>query len=139
MTKERGDIWLVIAQFAILLGIAGLVENTLIRIGLCFAVGLLLVQRALGVQAAGGGQPEVTPSPERRHDPLVRDAVTELLTQIREFYTTCHLMQLQEISPAEATERATKTERGLNQLLAEVVQASRGQAGPAPAPVQPGP
>lgn len=123
MTKERGDVSLVIAQFAILLGIAALVENTLIRIALCFAVGLLLVQRALGVQAAG--QPEITP--ERRHDSVVRDAVTELLTQIREFYTTCHLMQLQKISPVEATERATKTERGLNQLLAEVVRASRGE------------
>jgi hypothetical protein len=135
MTKERGDVSLVIAQFAILLGIAALVENALIRIGLCFAVGLLLVQRALGVQAAG--QPEVTP--ERRHDPLVRDAVTELLTRIREFYTTCHLMQLQEISPVEATERTTKTERDLNQLLAEVVRESRGQAGPAPATGHQGP
>jgi len=135
MTNEKGDTWLVIAQFAILLGIAALVENTLIRIGLCFAVGLLLVQRALGVQAAG--QPEV--APERRHDALVRDAVTELLTRIREFYTTCHLMQLQQISPVEATERATKTERDLNQLLAEVVRASRGQAGPAPAAGHQGP
>jgi hypothetical protein len=135
MTKERGDVSLVIAQFAILLGIAALVENTLIRIGLCFAVGLLLVQRALGIQA--GGQAEATP--ERRRDPLVRDAVTDLLTQIREFYTTCHLMQVQQISPAEATERATRTERGLNQLLAEVVRASREQAGPTPAGVQSGP
>jgi hypothetical protein len=36
-------------------------------------------------------------------------------------------MQLQQISPVEATERATKTERELNHLLAEIVRASRAE------------
>ncbi|HEV8265417.1 MAG TPA: hypothetical protein VGQ06_10725 [Gemmatimonadales bacterium] len=131
MAQDSRVVSLVLAQFALLLGIAALVDNTLIRTGLDFAVGLLLVQRALGHQPAS--QAEVTD--ERRHDPFVRNAVTELLTRIREFYTTCHLMQLQQISPVEATERATKMERNLNHLLAEVVRASRGETGPAPAPI----
>ena len=125
MKLPTGDVGLVSVQFALLLGIVAFVDTPLIRVGLAFVVGLLLVQRAVGVPAA------TSPSAsDRRHDPLARDAVSRLLERVREFYTTCHLARSAQITPSEAMERTNKIERNLNQLLAEVVRASRGEALP---------
>ena len=125
MNTDKRDVVMVIAQFALLLGAVAFVDRGLVRTGLVFVIGLLLVQRALGVGAqksegeAGAGQ---------RQDSVMRDAVSRLLVKIREFYTACHLLQSEQISPAEARQRTSKVEKDLNKLLAEDVRYSRGEA-----------
>lgn len=126
MKTDKGEVALVVVQFTLLLAIVTFVDHTLVRLGLGFVVGLLLVQRALGLQPASGA----TTSSERREDPVARDAVSRLLLRIREFHAACHLVGSAQISPAEATERTKKIEKDVNSLLAEVVRASRGEAPP---------
>ena len=127
MNNDKRDVAMVIAQFALLLGAVAFVDRGLVRTGLVFVIGLLLVQRALGLGApkregeARGGQ---------REDSVMRDAVSQLLVKIREFYTACHLLQSEQISPAEAKERTSRIEKDLNKLLAEVTQTSSAGALP---------
>lgn len=128
MNTDQRDVAMVIAQFVLLLAAVAFVDGGLVRTGLVFVVGLLLVQRALGV---GGPKRAGTAYAEQREDAAMRDAVSRLLGKIREFYTACHLLQSEQISPAEAKQRTSKVEKDLNQLLAEVVQRSRGEAVPA--------
>jgi hypothetical protein len=125
MNTERRDVVMVIAQFALLLGVVAFVDLGLVRTGLVFVIGLLLVQRALGV---GAPQREGEARAELREDSVMRDAVSRLLVKIREFYAACHLLQSEQISPAEARQRISTVEKDLNKLLAEVVRSSRGEA-----------
>jgi hypothetical protein len=127
MNADKRDVAMVIAQFALLLGAVAFVDRGLVRTGLVFIIGLLLVQRALGV---GAPKREGEAGAEQREDSVMRDAVSRLLVKIREFYTTCHLLQSEQISPAEARQRTSKVEKELNTLLAEVVRSSRGEAVP---------
>ncbi len=126
MKPDKGDVALVVVQFTLLLAIVTFVDNALIRLGMGFVVGLLLLQRAVGLQPASG----TATSSERREDAVTRGAVSRVLLRIREFYAACHLVSSAQISPAEATERTKKIEKDLNSLLAEVVRASRGEALP---------
>lgn len=127
MNTEKREVAMVIAQFALLLGAVAFVDRGLVRTGLVFVIGLLLVQRALGVGAPQrAGEARV----EQREDSLMRDAVSRLLVAIREFYAACHLLQSEQISPAEARLRTSMVEKDLNTLLAEVVRSTRGEAVP---------
>jgi len=127
MNTDKRDVAMVIAQFALLLGAVAFVDRGLVRTGLVFVIGLLLVQRALG-RAAPKREGEARTG--QREDSVMRDAVSQLLVTIREFYTACHLLQSEQISPAEARQRASKVEKDLNKLLAEVVRCSREEAVP---------
>lgn len=123
MATDKGDAPLVIAQLVVLLGIVAVVDQPLVRTGLAFAVGLLLVQRALGLT----GPPRDSQVGDRRSDEATRDAVLRLLARIREFYAACHLLRLEQISPTEARERTSKIEKELDKLLGEVMATSRGE------------
>ena len=125
MNTDKRDFVMVIAQFALLLGAVAFVDQGLVRTGLVFVIGLLLVQRALGVGAA---KREGEGLEGQRQDHVMRDGVARLLVKIREFYTACHLLHSEQISPAEARQRTSKVEKDLNKLLAEVVRCSRGEA-----------
>ena len=125
MNPDKQDVAMVIAQFALLLGAVAFVDRSLVRTGLVFVIGLLLVQRALGV---GAPKREGEGAAGERQDHVMRDAVLRLLVKIREFYTACHLLHSEQISPAEARQRTSRVEKDLNKLLAEVVRYSRGEA-----------
>ncbi len=127
MNTDKRDVAMVIAQFALLLGAVTFVDQPLVRMGLGFVIGLLLVQRALGLAAPKHAGEAL---PDRRQDHAVRDAVSRLLVKIREFYSACHLFQSGQISPAEAKERTSRIEKDLNKLLAEVTQTSSAGALP---------
>ena len=126
MTALKQDSWLVYLQFAILLGIVALADRPLIRVALAFVVGLLLVQRAVG--ALGGGGPAA--SQDRRQDPEVRDAVSQLLERVRDFYATCHLARSGQIPTDEAMARTKKIDKDLNALLEGFIRVSRGEPMP---------
>ncbi len=125
MNTDKRDVAMVIAQFALVLGTVAFVDQALVRTGLVFVIGLLLVQRALGL---GAPKREGEGLAGQRQDHVMRDAVSGLLVKIREFYTACHLLQSEQISPAQARQRASMVEKDLNKLLAEVVRCSRGEA-----------
>ena len=126
MTAPKQDAWLVYLQFAILLGIVALADRPLIRVGLAFVVGLMLVQRAVG--APQGGTPGVTD--DRRRDPATRDSVSRLLERVREFYAAYSLARSGQITGEEAMERTKKIERELNLLLDDLIRTSRGEPMP---------
>jgi divalent metal cation (Fe/Co/Zn/Cd) transporter len=127
MRPDKSDVALVVTQFVLLLGVVAFVDRPLVRVGLGFVIGLLLLQRALGLTAP---KDEVDRLSDRRQDQTTRDGISRLLVKIREFYTACHLVQSDQISPAEARERTARIERELNQLLAEVVQTSQAEVPP---------
>ncbi len=127
MRPDKSDVALVVTQFLLLLGVVAFVDRPVVRVGLGFVIGLLLLQRALGLTAPTR---EVDRPSDRRHDHTTRDGIARLLVKIREFYTACHLVQSEQITPAEATERTARIERELNQLLAEVVQTSQAEVPP---------
>ncbi len=124
MNQDKRTVGLVVVEFALLLGIAAFVNPMLIRVGLGFVVGLLLVQRALGLTP----RPQAAPQLDRRQDFVSRERVALLLGRMREYYTACHLLRSGQISSESAAERVKKIERELNRLLADVMRVSRGEA-----------
>lgn len=127
MRGDKSDVTLVVTQFVLLLGVVAFVDQPLVRVGLGFVIGLLLLQRALGLTASKHEGDRLS---DGRQDHTTRDGISRLLEKIREFYTVCHLLQSEQISPAEARERTARIERELNQLLAEVVRTSQAEALP---------
>src|SRR5438132_14145985 len=119
MNTDKRDVAMVIAQFALLLGAVAFVDRGLVRTGLVFVIGLLLVQRALGRAAP---KREGAARTAQREDSVMRDAVSQLLAKMREFYTDCHLLHCDAISPADARQRAAKVEKDLDKLLAQVLR-----------------
>lgn len=107
-----------------------LVEEPLIRAGLAFVPAMLLAQRALSATSPhdqGGGQGGEGQG-ERRTDGVSRSQLDQFLKQVREFYSTCHLLGAGTIDSAEALQRTAQTERELNQLMAAVLSTTREKA-----------
>lgn len=127
MTAPKQDAWLVYLQFAILLGIVALADRSLIRVGLAFVVGLMLVQRAVGAPPGGAPRGGGGATDDRRRDPATRDSVSRLLERVREFYAAYSLARSGQITGEEAMERTKKIERELNLLLDDVIRTSRGE------------
>jgi len=126
VSAPQRETWIIYAQFVVLLAVVAIADVMLIRIGLTAAVGLLLVQRAVGARAAADAA-----FAQRRHDPITREAVGQLLERIREFYAACHLAGSGQMLPPEAVARTTAIEKDLNALLDKVIRVSRGEALPA--------
>lgn len=127
MTASQKDTSLIYAQFAVLLAIVAVVDALLIRVGLTLVVGLLLVQRAVRAPASAD------PFLQRRNDPVTREAVSDLLSRIRDFYAACHVAGATQVAPDKAMAQADEIERDLTDLLERVVRASRGTPVPAEA------
>lgn len=122
MNASQQDRWLVYAQLAVLLTIVGVVDDVLIRVALSLVVGLLLVQRAIRARVEAA-----SPFHQRRHDPATREAVGRLLARIREYHAVCHRAGTGQVQGHEVAARTTEIERNLNELLDEVLRASRGE------------
>jgi hypothetical protein len=65
---------------------------------------------------------------DRRKDDRTRQHVDQLLKEFREFYSTCHLISVEEISMDAAKERAAAIELRLNRLLAQVIEDAQERA-----------
>ncbi len=118
-----GKILILIEVVALLL-ITALIDEALMRVALSVAPGLLLAQRAL--EAADASEaPTRSGLEDRRHDPVVRNYVDELLSHVRQFYSACHLLSSGQISDDTAKQRIVEIEGDLNQLLADVMKATR--------------
>ncbi len=118
-----GKILILIEVVALLL-ITALIDEALMRVALSVAPGLLLAQRALEAPDASEGNTR-SGFEDRRHDGVVRNYVDELLSHVRQFYSACHLLSSGQISDDTAKQRIVEIEGDLNQLLADVMNATR--------------
>jgi hypothetical protein len=126
--QTRGTIFF---EVALLTAVVILVEEPVIRAGLAFVPALLLAQRALSSSTSGGdgdssGQGA---GAERREDGIARGHLDQFLKQFRDFYSTCHLLGAGTIDPEEALHRTSRTEAELNKLMADVLAATKQNAG----------
>ena len=58
---------------------------------------------------------------ERRTDFAVREHVKSLLTLIRDFYTTCHMVSVGQLEPSKAKAKAKSVEAQLNDMMSEIL------------------
>jgi hypothetical protein len=70
-----------------------------------------------------------TDGSDRRTNDRVRAKVAELLTLIRDFYTTCHMVAVGQLEPSKAKAKAADVERRLNQMMAEMLEEAEGGPG----------
>jgi len=106
-----------------------LVDERWLRTAVAVLPALMLAQKAMG---AGKREPEVPAKPtDRRTDEEIRGYIDRLLKHFREFYTTCHLMGANVLTPEAAEERVAKMELDLNKFLAEVTEVAKARAKPA--------
>lgn len=123
METQRSHLDLILI-LVLLAGAVLLVDDRWLRAAVTIVPALLLMQRASSPTSGEAAGAAGTPTPDRRTDADVRAHVDELLKQIREFYSTCHLMASGQLAPELAKERASITERALNSLLAKVSEGS---------------
>lgn len=65
----------------------------------------------------------VEPSPEedRRQDATIRRHVRQLLELIRDFYSTCHMVAVGQLSAAKAKDKARDVEEKLDTMMQEML------------------
>lgn len=66
--------------------------------------------------------PPMSNQEERRSDFTVREHVRTLLTLIREFYTTCHMVSVGQLEPAKAKAKAKSVEEQLTGMMNEILE-----------------
>ncbi len=59
---------------------------------------------------------------ERRSDPVLRRQILELLSLIREFYTTCHMVAVGQLEPAKAKAKARAVEEKLRHMMNQTLE-----------------
>ncbi len=118
---------LVLIEVVSLVLITALIDEALMRVALSVAPGLLLAQRALEAPDASEGNTR-SGFEDRRHDPVIRNYVDELLNLVRQFHTACHLLRSGQITYERATERTGEIEGGLNRMLADIMKAAKQEA-----------
>lgn len=62
------------------------------------------------------------PGEERRTDLDVREQIRQLLSLIREFYTTCHMVAVGQLEPSKAKAKAQDVEEKLNAMTARMLE-----------------
>jgi len=123
-TNDKPTIFFMLAvmAFAIVL-----VDDRWVRVGLGLLPALLLAQRALMGSGVGPASEADATSPEdRRSDTGVREQIQDLLSLIREFYTTCHMVAVGQLEPAKAKAKAQVVEGKLNAMMASMLDTLEG-------------
>lgn len=64
----------------------------------------------------------VPPEEERRSDVVVRRHIKQLLELIRDFYSTCHMVAVGQLSPAKAKSKARDVEEKLNEMMKNMLE-----------------
>lgn len=123
---NREGLWLIIVELFVLLALVALVDQVVMRVGLTFAVAMLLVQRALETTP-----PEAAPPVDHRSDVSTRQQVDQLLGKVREFYAACHLARSQQITEQSALDKIESIEKELLDTLSRLTKASRAGIRPA--------
>ncbi len=69
------------------------------------------------------------PERERRTNRALRLQVQELLTLIREFYHTCHMVAVGQLEPSRAKSKAHALEEQLQSLMADMLEEAGAEEG----------
>lgn len=103
---------------------AAFVDARWLRTALVILPGLFIAQRALlGAAPAVVARPELLPGGEdRRSDMTVRRHIRQLLELIRDFYSTCHMVAVGQLSPAKAKTKAREVEDQLNVMMKDMLE-----------------
>ncbi|NNF12733.1 MAG: hypothetical protein HKN72_05900 [Gemmatimonadetes bacterium] len=64
----------------------------------------------------------VPPEEDRRSDFAVRRHIKQLLELIRDFYSTCHMVAVGQLSPAKAKSKARHVEEKLNEMMNDMLE-----------------
>lgn len=64
----------------------------------------------------------VPPEEDRRSDFAVRRHIKQLLELIRDFYSTCHMVAVGQLSPAKAKAKARHVEEKLNEMMDDMLE-----------------
>lgn len=110
---------------------AAYVESMGLRVALVVVPALFLTQQALAAAGAAGGKDEAASigveeaarrlEEDRRSDLAVRRHIRQLLELIRDFYSTCHMVAVGQLSPAKAKARARDVEEKLNEIMKDML------------------
>lgn len=115
---------LIVLGLLIAVVAAAFVEARWLRAMLVIGPMLFIGQRAL-LSAVPRAAPSAAPTPpvdeDRRSDMTVRRHIKQLLELIRDFYSTCHMVAVGQLSPAKAKSKARDVEEKLNQMMREML------------------
>jgi hypothetical protein len=125
---QEGDKLTIVLYVALIAFAVLIVDERMLRGLIALVPALLLAQRAASVGAGSAEEKIPQEILDRRKDDKTRQHVDQLLKEFREFYSTCHLMSVEEISMDAAKERAAAIELRLNRLLAQVMEDARERA-----------
>lgn len=114
---------------------AAFVEQRWLRALLVLVPAVFLAQKALLRATPATVVEPVEPPPEedRRTDMTIRRHFRQLLELIREFYSTCHMVAVGQLSPSKAKSKAREVEEKLdimmNEMLARIDADPEGETG----------
>lgn len=117
----------VIALMVVALA-AAFVDEAWLRAALVVLPALFIAQRALlgaATDSVAGPAVETGRPPgggDRREDMTVRRHIQQLLELIRDFYATCHMVAVGQLSPAKAKSKAREVEEKLNVMMQEMLE-----------------
>ena len=121
----------VVLALVVVAAAAAYVESMGLRVALVVVPALFLTQRALAAGTPSGGR-DPRPGSEveamrreleegRRSDMAVRRHIRQLLELIRDFYATCHMVAVGQLSPAKAKARARDVEEKVNEIMKDML------------------
>ncbi len=102
---------------------AAFVEQRWLRALLVLVPAIFIAQKALLRATPAPVVEPVEPPPEedRRTDMTIRRHFRQLLELIREFYSTCHMVAVGQLSPSKAKSKAREVEEKLDIMMNEIV------------------
>ena len=114
---------LVVLSILVVAVAATFVERQWLRAVLVLVPALFLAQKALlrAVPAPEAPAPEPPSDEDRRSDMTVRRHIRQLLDLIREFYSTCHMVAVGQLSAAKAKAKAREVEEKLDVMMEEML------------------
>lgn len=125
---HRSPRTLVFVSLAVLAIAVVLVDDRWIRIGIVLVPAFLLARGALNTgvahltAAAETAARRAKAEADRRSDLTVRKQIQDLLTLIRDFYTTCHMVAVGQLEPSKAKAKAQTVERQLNAMMEHMLR-----------------
>lgn len=126
MPSNTVRVVVVLALVALALA-AAYVESLGLRVALVVVPALFLTQQALAASGSSPTAAQAAPAPpalpdqDRRSDMTVRHHIRQLLELIRDFYSTCHMVAVGQLSPAKAKSKARDVEEKLNEMMQDML------------------
>lgn len=122
--QPKNERALVVIALMVVALAAAFVDERWLRAALVVLPALFIAQRAL-LRAATDSVVEAAgppPGKDRREDVTVRRHIQQLLELIRDFYATCHMVAVGQLSAAKAKSKAREVEEKLSVMMQEMLE-----------------